>query len=163
MVCNIQSCFVRVGSIPEPSAILVGLEVECSLYIQKVIGTSAVCIPVICCRVICHVLFSLVTAGTDAWQISQSEASKLAQRTAQFDGSALDITGSWHTYTSNTIYTLLSHGSLHNKTTIHQLTSNRCWLDSLIIIQVPARMIIKVSGHQHRWLVCYYDLEVGHF
>ena len=26
-----------------------------------------------------------------------------------------------------------------------------------------ARAIIKVSGHQHRWLAGGYDLEIGHF
>ena len=26
-----------------------------------------------------------------------------------------------------------------------------------------ARVIIKVSGHQHRWLAGGYDLEIGHF
>ena len=26
-----------------------------------------------------------------------------------------------------------------------------------------AQMIIKVSGHQHRWLAGGYDLEIGHF
>ena len=26
-----------------------------------------------------------------------------------------------------------------------------------------ARMIFKVSGHQHRWLAGGYDLKIGHF
>ena len=27
----------------------------------------------------------------------------------------------------------------------------------------PARVVIKVKGHQHRWLAGGYDLEIGHF
>ena len=27
----------------------------------------------------------------------------------------------------------------------------------------PPRAIIKVSGHQYRWLAGGYDLEIGHF
>ena len=38
-----------------------------------------------------------------------------------------------------------------------------CWLDILIIARVPARLIIKVSGHQHWWLAGGYDLEIRHF
>ena len=32
----------------------------------------------------------------------------------------------------------------------------------LIITQAPARMVIKVKGHQYRWFADGYDLEVGH-
>ena len=28
---------------------------------------------------------------------------------------------------------------------------------------MPARVIIKVKGHQYRWLAGGYDLEIGHF
>ena len=37
--------------------------------------------------------------------------------------------------------------TLGKKATIHQVTT----------------MLIKVSGHQHRWLAGGYDLEIGHF
>ena len=33
---------------------------------------------------------------------------------------------------------------------------------TLIIAQAPARVIVKVKGHQHRWLAGGYDLEIGH-
>ena len=40
--------------------------------------------------------------------------------------------------------------------------NHQCWWpDTLIIAQAPA--IIKVSGHQHRWLAGGCDLEIGHF
>ena len=31
------------------------------------------------------------------------------------------------------------------------------------IIAMIVRVIIKVKGHQHRWLAGGYDLEIGHF
>ena len=34
---------------------------------------------------------------------------------------------------------------------------------TLIIARAPVRVMIKVKGHHHRWLVCGYDLEIGHF
>ena len=34
---------------------------------------------------------------------------------------------------------------------------------TLIIARAPARVIIKVKGHQHRLLAGGYDLETGHF
>ena len=34
---------------------------------------------------------------------------------------------------------------------------------TLIIAWAPARVIIKVKGHQYRWLAGGYDLEIGHF
>ena len=43
------------------------------------------------------------------------------------------------------------------KPLIHQVT------DSLIITLAGTRAIIKVSGHQYRWLASGYDLETGHF
>ena len=33
----------------------------------------------------------------------------------------------------------------------------------LDIIAMIVRVIIKVKGHQHRWLAGGYDLEIGHF
>ena len=35
--------------------------------------------------------------------------------------------------------------------------------DDLTLYLSGARVIIKVSGHQHRWLAGGYDLEIGHF
>ena len=35
--------------------------------------------------------------------------------------------------------------------------------DTLIIARAPARVIIKVKGHQHRQIAGGYDLETGHF
>ena len=35
--------------------------------------------------------------------------------------------------------------------------------DCLIITLTDAWVIIKVSGHQYRWLADGYDLEIGHF
>ena len=37
------------------------------------------------------------------------------------------------------------------------------WPFILIITLAGARVIIKVSGHQYRWLAGGYDLEIGHF
>ena len=37
------------------------------------------------------------------------------------------------------------------------------WPDTLIIERAPARVIIKVMGHQHWWLAGGYALEVRHF
>ena len=34
---------------------------------------------------------------------------------------------------------------------------------TLIITLAGTWVIIKVSGHQHRWLAGGYDLEIGHF
>ena len=34
---------------------------------------------------------------------------------------------------------------------------------TLIITSASAWMIIKVSGHKHRWLTGGYDLKIGHF
>ena len=34
---------------------------------------------------------------------------------------------------------------------------------TLIIARALGRVIIKVLGHQHRWLAGGYDLEIGHF
>ena len=33
----------------------------------------------------------------------------------------------------------------------------------LLTIGADARVVIKVSGHQHQWLAGSYDLEIGHF
>ena len=37
------------------------------------------------------------------------------------------------------------------------------WPDTLIITQAPTRAMIKVHGHQCRWVAGGYDLEIGHF
>ena len=34
---------------------------------------------------------------------------------------------------------------------------------TLIIVQVQARVMIKVSGHKYQWLAGDYNLEIGHF
>ena len=64
------------------------------------------------------------------------------------------------------------------KNTIYQVTTmlatsktvpfighnHRYWRpDTLTIARAPARVIIKVSGHQYWWLAGGYDLEIGHF
>ena len=77
---------------------------------------------------------------------------------------------------------LVQQISLRKKATIHQLTTmlSTCKiglfpghnhlvttgaddLRLLIITIVCAWAIIKVSGHQLRWLAGGYDLEIGHF
>ena len=37
------------------------------------------------------------------------------------------------------------------------------WPGTLIIALAPAKVIIKVKGHQYWWLACGYHLEIGHF
>ena len=68
--------------------------------------------------------------------------------------------------------------TLRKKATIHQVTTMLAtsenvlfpghnplyWCpNTLIIVQVPAGVIIKVKGHQYQWLAGDYDLEIGHF
>ena len=62
--------------------------------------------------------------------------------------------------------------SLCKKATIHQVTTmlatskNVLFPDHnhlLITSAGDPSLIIKMSGHQHRWLAGGYDLEVGHF
>ena len=69
--------------------------------------------------------------------------------------------------------------TLHKKATIHQVntmpaTSKNVlfpghnnlltwWPDIFIIAQAPVKVIIKVSGHQYRWLAGGDDLETGQF
>ena len=45
----------------------------------------------------------------------------------------------------------------------HLLTIGADDPDSVIVARVLVRVIIKVKGHHHRWLVGGYDLEIGHF
>ena len=45
----------------------------------------------------------------------------------------------------------------------HLLTTSADDPTSLITARVPVRVIIKVKGHQHRWLAGGYNLEIGHF
>ena len=49
---------------------------------------------------------------------------------------------------------------LGKKATTHQLTT---MLSTSKNVLAGARAIIKVKGHQHRWLAGGYDLEIGHF
>ena len=42
-------------------------------------------------------------------------------------------------------------------------TGHNLLLITLIIILAGAQVIIKVSGHQYRWLAGGYDLKIGHF
>ena len=45
----------------------------------------------------------------------------------------------------------------------HLLTTSSVDDPTLITVQVPARVIIKVLDHQHQWLVGGNDLEIWHF
>ena len=44
----------------------------------------------------------------------------------------------------------------------HPTNRRYWWPDTSIITRVPARVIIKVSGHQYQWLAGGYDLKIGH-
>ena len=57
-------------------------------------------------------------------------------------------------------YQLLGLLALCNKATIHQVTT---MLATSKYVLFPARLIIKVLGHQHRWLAVGYFLEIRHF
>ena len=65
--------------------------------------------------------------------------------------------------------------TLRKKATIHQLITMLSTSENVLFPgpnhllttsdddPTPARVIIKVSGHQHRWLASGKDLEIGHF
>ena len=74
------------------------------------------------------------------------------------------------------LHTIASQVTLRKKATIHQVTTmlasskivlfpchNHLLTTGLIIAQAPARVIIKVKGHQYRWLADGNDLGKGHF
>ena len=71
--------------------------------------------------------------------------------------------------------------SLHKKSTFHQVNTMLATCKNVLFpghnyllttgaddptlmsARAPARVIIKVLGHQHQWLAAGSDLEIGHF
>ena len=60
-------------------------------------------------------------------------------------------------------YTLGKKAAIHQVTIMLSTSKNVLFPGHTHLLTAGARVIIKVKGHQHRWLAGGYDLEIGHF